>query len=71
MLMIKRDINQQDFKIVDLHFVKSEFFLLTWYYGSRQRDTTSIGWKFQLNNLAVIGLTLVLLGPYISDIQEQ
>ena len=24
MLMIKRDINLQDFKIVDLHFVKSE-----------------------------------------------
>ena len=23
-LKIKRDINQQDFKIVDLHFVKSE-----------------------------------------------
>ena len=24
MLKVKRDINQQDFKIVDLHFVKSE-----------------------------------------------
>ena len=24
MLKIKRDINEQDFKIVDLHFVKSE-----------------------------------------------
>ena len=24
MLMINRDINQQDMKIVDLHFVKSE-----------------------------------------------
>ena len=26
MVMIKRYINQQDFKIVDLHFVKSEYF---------------------------------------------
>ena len=26
MLRIKRDINQEDFKIIDLHFVKSEYF---------------------------------------------
>ena len=31
-------------------------FALTWSCGSRQRDTTSSGWKFQLNNLAVEGL---------------
>ena len=29
MLKAKRDINQQDVKIVDLHFVNSEYFLLT------------------------------------------
>ena len=29
------------------------YFSLTWSYGSRQRDTTSSGWKFKLNNLAV------------------
>ena len=29
---------------------------LTWSGGSRQRDTTSSGWKCQLNNLAVKGL---------------
>ena len=29
MLRIKRYINQQDFKIVDLHFVTSESFSLT------------------------------------------
>ena len=56
MLKIKCDINQQDLKRVDLHFVKSEWFLLTWSCGSRQRDTTSSGWKFKLNNLAVKGL---------------
>ena len=53
MLKIKRDIDQQDFKIVDLRFVKSETFSLTWSCGSRERDTTSGGWKFQLNNLTV------------------
>ena len=53
MLKIKCDINQQDLKRVDLHFVKSDKFLLTWSCGSRQRDTTSSGWKFKLNNLAV------------------
>ena len=30
MLKIKREINQQDFRIVDLHFVKSEWVSLTW-----------------------------------------
>ena len=54
---IKCDINQQDLKRIDFHFVKSESFWLTWSCGSRQRDTTSSGWKFQLNNLAVKGLT--------------
>ena len=57
MFKIKCDINQQDLKIVDLNFVKSEEFSLTWSCGSRQRDTTSSGWKFILNNLAVKGLT--------------
>ena len=58
MLKIKCDINQQDLKTVDLHFVKSKSFSLTWSCGSRQRDTTSSGWKFSLNNLAVKGLSL-------------
>ena len=57
MLKIKCDINQQYLKTVDLHFVKSEYFSLTWSCGSRQRDTTSSGWK-RLNNLAVKGLML-------------
>ena len=56
MLKIKCDINKQDLKRVDLHFVKSEQFSLTWSCGSRQRGTTSSGWKFSLNNLAVKGL---------------
>ena len=56
MLKIKCDINQQDLKRADLHFVKSEWFSLTWSCGSRKRDTTSSGWKFKLNNLAVKGL---------------
>ena len=43
-------------KTVDLHFVKSESFSLTWSCGTRQRDTTSSGWKFSLNNLAVKGV---------------
>ena len=50
MLNIKRDINVQDFKIVDPYFGKSEYFLLTWSCATRQRDSTSSGWKFQLNN---------------------
>ena len=50
MLKIKRDINEQDFKTVDLHFVQ---FLSTWSCVSRQRDTTSSWWKFKLNNLAL------------------
>ena len=53
MLKIKRDTNLQDLKIVDLHFVKSEQFLPTWSCRSRQRDTTSNGWKFKLHNLAL------------------
>ena len=56
--MIKRDINQQKLKLADLHFVKSEQFSLTWSCESRQRDTTSRGWKFQLNNLAAKGLIM-------------
>ena len=53
MLKIKCDINQPYLKTVHLHFVKSEWFSLTWSCGSRQRDTTSSGWKFRLKNLAV------------------
>ena len=48
------------FETVDRHFVKSEIFSLTWSCGSRQRDTTSSGWKFRLNNLVVEGLMLWL-----------
>ena len=55
MLKIKCDINQQYLKTDDLHFVRSEFFLLTWSCGSHQRDTISSGWKFRLNNLAAKG----------------
>ena len=39
-----------------LNFVKYEEFSLTWSCESRQRDTTSSGLKFRLNNLAVKGL---------------
>ena len=60
MVKIKYDINQQYLKTVDLHFVKSEIFSLTWSCGSRQRDTISSGWKFRLNNLAVKGLSIIL-----------
>ena len=56
MLQIKRNINQRNLKIFNLHFVKSEQFSLTWSCGSRQRDTTSSGWKLQINNLAAKGL---------------
>ena len=63
MLKIKCDINQQYLKTVDLHFVKSELFSLTWSCGSRQRDTTSSGWKFRLNNLAVKGLMCRYICP--------
>ena len=62
--MLKRDLKQYDFKIVNLHFVKSEQFSLTWSCGSRQRDTISNGWKFQPNNLAVKELSK-------SEIHEQ
>ena len=37
-------------------FCKIWIFSLTWICGSRQRDITSSGWKFRLNNLAVKGL---------------
>ena len=40
MLKIKCDINQQDLKRGNLHFVKSEIFSLTQSSESRQRDTT-------------------------------
>ena len=36
----------------------AEYFSLTWNCESRQRDTTSSGWKFKLDNLAVTELTL-------------
>ena len=51
MLNIKSDINQQDFKIVNLYFVESESFSPTWSCESRQRETTSNVWKFQLKYL--------------------
>ena len=38
MVKIKRWINQQDLKIVDIHFVKSEYFSLTWSYESSARQ---------------------------------
>ena len=41
MLRIKPDVNQQDLKIVDLHFVKSELIPLARSCGLRQRDTAS------------------------------
>ena len=50
MFKIKCDNNQQDLKRVDLHFHSLEV------CGSRQRDTTSCGLEFKLNNLAVKGL---------------
>ena len=61
-----------NFKIIDLHCVKSEWFSSTWSCGSRQRDTTSCGWKLQLNTLAIKGLKphsfLFLRGVgYITD----
>ena len=46
----KRDINQQ---YQNLFFSQIWIISLTWSCESRQRDTTSNGWKFQLNNLAV------------------
>ena len=44
-----------------LYFVKCpfcqiEWFLLTWSCGSRQRDTTLSGGKFQLNNFFELGI---------------
>ena len=43
-------------RIVDFHVVRLGKFSLTWSCGSRQRDTTSSGWKFRFLNLAVKGL---------------
>ena len=53
MLKTKRDINQQDLKIVDKQFVKSDYFSPTWSCESHEQDTTSSEWKFKLNNLGV------------------
>ena len=39
-------------------------FILTWSCGSRQRDTTSSGWKFKLNNLAAKGLNKTAKNGY-------
>ena len=52
--------------------VKSEWFSLTWSCGSRQRDTTSSGWKFTLNNLAVKGLKKITKGycPIVKKITK-
>ena len=50
MLNIKRDINQQDLKTADLHFVK--------FCESRQQDTTSSEKTIRLHNLAVKGLSI-------------
>ena len=58
-LRSKRDIKQQYFKIVDLYFVKCESFLPTLSFGSRQRDATLSGWKFQLNDLVLKGLKVL------------
>ena len=49
-LKIKRGINQQNFKIIDLDIFKSKQFSPTWSCGSRQRDTASSWWKFQFIN---------------------
>ena len=65
-LKMKCDNNQQDLKKVDPHFVKSEYFSLTWSCGSRKRGTTSSGWKFKLNNLAVEGLKVELLAKFLA-----
>ena len=53
MLKIKRDINQEDWEICNLHFEKSEYFSLIWSCESRQRDTTFSEWKFKWSNLGV------------------
>ena len=65
MLKTKRDTNQQDLKTVSFYFVKSEKFSLTWSCESRQRDTTSSGWKFQLNNVAVKRLTKYVVTNFV------
>ena len=37
--------------------------------GSRQRDTTSSGWKFRLHNLAVEGIIIIMVSSHIAHIQ--
>ena len=52
--MIKRDINQQQFQSLHLHFVKSELIftpLKLWIVLLKQNFK---GWKFKLNNLAAL-----------------
>ena len=41
MLNIERDVNEDNFKIIDLYFVKSKLISLTLSCESRQRDTTT------------------------------
>ena len=45
-------------KTVVVQCIHIYIFSLTWSCGSRQRDTTSSGWKFKWKNLAVKGLML-------------
>ena len=56
MLKMNRNINQQDLKIVDLHFAKCDTFSLTWSCESGQRDTASNGREFKFTKLDVKGL---------------
>ena len=63
MSKIKHDINQQDFKIADLHFVKFDKLSPIWSRESRQRDISSSGWKFNLNNLAAKGSSYHIMIP--------
>ena len=62
MLNIKCDIDQQDSKIVDLHFVKSEEFPPTSFYIASSEI------KFQLNDLGVEGWYLALYK--VADIHD-
>ena len=50
---------QQHLKIIVLQFDKFEWFSLTWSCESRQRDTASSGWEFQLKNVPLKGLIRV------------
>ena len=58
MVKIKRDINQQDFKIVDHHFVKYNLdnFLSLEVVDRVSETQLQVGKKFRLENLAVKGL---------------